>query len=196
MGENISENHNTLELKSIADIKDKEFIIPSFQRGYRWEPVQVITLLEDIKEYIEKANDIKTFLCLQPVVFYKNQDNKLIVIDGQQRLTTIAIINKCLELDNIKIEYNKYENNKTLQEKLDGIEHNIKDKHISLENLFENQNELLYKNTIEIYKENRDEFNTIDDYYIILYYIIIFNYSMLAAKTCSYTVKYQRTFKV
>ena len=173
MGENTSEKNNILELKSIADIKDKEFIIPSFQRGYRWEPVQVITLLEDIKKYIEKANDIKTFMCLQPVVFYKNQDNKLIVIDGQQRLTTIAIINKCLELDNIKIEYNKYENNKTLQEKLDGIEHNIKDKHISLENLFENQNELLYKNTIEIYKENRDEFNTIDDYYIILSYLTI-----------------------
>ena len=98
MGENISENNNTLELKSIADIKDKEFIIPSFQRGYRWEPVQVITLLEDIKEYIEKANDIKTFMCLQPVVFYKknNNDNKLeelVVVDGQQNI--IKIIRHC-----------------------------------------------------------------------------------------------------
>ena len=74
MGENTSENNNTLELKSIADIKDKEFIIPSFQRGYRWEPVQVITLLEDIKEYIEKQDEIKAFMCL---VKSKNDCNTL-----------------------------------------------------------------------------------------------------------------------
>ena len=82
MGENISENnHNPLDLKSIGSIKGTTFIIPSFQRGYRWEPVQVITLFEDIKEYIEKKLD--TFMCLQPVVFY-SKDNKLdelVVID-------------------------------------------------------------------------------------------------------------------
>lgn len=54
MGKTYSENNNILELKSISNIHNEKFIIPSFQRGYRWEPVQVITLLEDIKEYIEK----------------------------------------------------------------------------------------------------------------------------------------------
>ena len=177
MGENISENNNTLELKSIADIKDKEFIIPSFQRGYRWEPVQVITLLEDIKEYIEKANDIKTFMCLQPVVFYKNQDNKLIVIDGQQRLTTIAIISKCLDLDNINIEYNKY-NNKALQDILKNVEFCINPNDIN--NLFNDDNKLLFQYTNKKYKDiflsaedNSDKVNLLDGYYIILSYLTI-----------------------
>lgn len=177
MGENTSENNNILELKSIADIKDKEFIIPSFQRGYRWEPVQVITLLEDIKEYIEKANDIKTFMCLQPVVFYKNQDNKLIVIDGQQRLTTMAIISKCLDLDNINIEYNKY-NNKALQDILKNVEFCINPNDIN--NLFNDDNKLLFQYTNKKYKDiflsaedNSDKVNLLDGYYIILSYLTI-----------------------
>lgn len=113
MGENTSENNNILELKSIADIKDKEFIIPSFQRGYRWDIMQVEDLLTDIKEYIDNK-DNKSFLCLQPIVVYK-KDKKYAVIDGQQRLTTIAIIQSCLEnsAKTYNIDYEKYTNNNT-----------------------------------------------------------------------------------
>lgn len=113
MGENTSEKNNILELKSIADIKDKEFIIPSFQRGYRWDIMQVEDLLTDIKEYIDNK-DNKSFLCLQPIVVYK-KDKKYAVIDGQQRLTTIAIIQSCLEnsAKTYNIDYEKYTNNNT-----------------------------------------------------------------------------------
>ena len=161
MGENISENHNTLELKSIADIKDKEFIIPSFQRGYRWEPVQVITLLEDIKEYIEKANDIKTFMCLQPVVFYKNKDNdNLIVIDGQQRLTTMALITYYLKDKlNYIISYDK--NNKTLDDILKDVLKNINRKNIDIhiDEHINNNNDDDIKNLSEQLKESDDDIN-------------------------------------
>ena len=185
MGENTSENNNILELKSIADIKDKEFIIPSFQRGYRWEPVQVITLLKDIKEYIEKANDIKTFMCLQPVVFYKNQDNKLIVIDGQQRLTTIAIINYFLknsnslnnnDIDNIYIiRYEKYKcsdsPDKSLYQILSKVSEQI--------NYNYNEDNNLYETALKIYniEENHQRvFNFLDEYYIILSYLVLKHY--------------------
>lgn len=161
MGENISENNNTLELKSIAEIKDKEFIIPSFQRGYRWEPVQVITLLEDIKEYIEKANDIKTFMCLQPVVFYKNKDNdNLIVIDGQQRLTTMALITYYLKDKlNYIISYDK--NNKTLDDILKDVLKNINRKNIDIhiDEHINNNNDDDIKNLSEQLKENDDDIN-------------------------------------
>ena len=160
MGENTSEKNNILELKSIADIKDKEFIIPSFQRGYRWEPVQVITLLEDIKKYIEKANDIKTFMCLQPVVFYKNQDNKLIVIDGQQRLTTIALITYYLKDKlNYIISYDK--NNKTLDDILKDVLKNINRKNIDIhiDEHINNNNDDDIKNLSEQLKESDDDIN-------------------------------------
>lgn len=161
MGENTSENSNTLELKSIAEIKDKEFIIPSFQRGYRWEPVQVITLLEDIKEYIEKANDIKTFMCLQPVVFYKNKDNdNLIVIDGQQRLTTMALITYYLKDKlNYIISYDK--NNKTLDDILKDVLKNINRKNIDIhiDEHINNNNDDDIKNLSEQLKESDDDIN-------------------------------------
>lgn len=165
MGENISENnHNPLDLKSIGSIKGTTFIIPSFQRGYRWEPVQVITLLEDIKEYIEKQNEIKTFMCLQPVVFY-SKDNKLdelVVIDGQQRLTTIALITYYLKNElNYTISYEK--NNKTLDDILKDMLNNINreniDKHIN------NNNDDDIKNFSEQLKENDDINISLDNYF-------------------------------
>lgn len=181
MGETYSENNNILELKSISNIHNEKFIIPSFQRGYRWEPVQVITLFEDIKEYIEKKLD--TFMCLQPVVFYKknNNDNKLeelVVVDGQQRLTTIAVISRCLELDNINIEYNK--NNKALQDILNNVESYLNTNKMDINNLFNDNNKLLFEKTSEIYekiflsaKNNSDKVNLLDEYYIILSYLTI-----------------------
>ncbi|CAC9976088.1 DUF262 domain-containing protein [Flavobacterium panici] len=86
-------------LKSIAEFLDgnHHFIIPSYQRGYRWEERQIIDLLNDIYEFQEdtkKKNDNKIgeFYCLQPIVVLKKDDNKWEVIDGQQRLTTILIL--------------------------------------------------------------------------------------------------------
>ncbi|MCR5862309.1 DUF262 domain-containing protein [Flavobacterium sp. J372] len=86
-------------LKSIAEFLDGEhhFIIPSYQRGYRWEERQIEDLLNDIYEFQEDIkkktdNKIGEFYCLQPIVVLKNGNNKWEVIDGQQRLTTIYIL--------------------------------------------------------------------------------------------------------
>ena len=80
----------TLEDKLVGEVKG-EFVIPSYQRGYRWEPKQVKTLLEDIS--YSNGNPY----CLQPVVVRKRDDNKYELIDGQQRLTTIYILLKYLK---------------------------------------------------------------------------------------------------
>jgi len=90
-----------IELKSISELLDKKFLIPSYQRGYRWESKQVEDLLEDILEFANKKKVEKEFYCLQPVVVKrdKNEDEEEIyrIIDGQQRLTTIYIILKYFE---------------------------------------------------------------------------------------------------
>jgi uncharacterized protein with ParB-like and HNH nuclease domain len=89
-----------LELKSIKELLDKNFFIPSYQRGYRWEERQVLDLLEDIHEFSRKKERSelkpKEFYCLQPIVV-KRESEHYVVIDGQQRLTTIFIILKFLE---------------------------------------------------------------------------------------------------
>lgn len=76
-----------LETKLVGDIQGS-FFVPSYQRGYRWGEEEVIRLLDDIYSTEGKRN-----YCLQPVVVRKCGD-KLELIDGQQRLTTIYLIYK------------------------------------------------------------------------------------------------------
>ena len=88
----------------IADLLDGKhhFVIPSFQRGYRWEEKQVLDLLEDIKQFANDDTVRSDSYFLQPIVVkatsYKDgagQDVEAYeVLDGQQRLTTMLLILK------------------------------------------------------------------------------------------------------
>lgn len=85
----------------IADLLDGKhlFVIPSFQRGYRWEEKQVIDLLEDIKQFANDNNVRSNSYFLQPVVVKASKYNGLDayeVLDGQQRLTTMLLLLKRL----------------------------------------------------------------------------------------------------
>ena len=87
-----------IEQKSIRDIIDKKinFNIPAYQRGYRWDKINVTDLLDDLLEFMQDGSSGK-FYYLQPLVVKKIGENRYNVIDGQQRLTTIFIILKYLE---------------------------------------------------------------------------------------------------
>ena len=87
-----------IEQKSVRDIINEKvnFIVPSYQRGYRWDERNVKDLLDDLLEFMQDPNSGK-FYCLQPLVVKNIDTNKYNVIDGQQRLTTIFIILKYLE---------------------------------------------------------------------------------------------------
>lgn len=75
-----------LETRLVGNITGN-FIIPSYQRGYRWTEKEVKLLLDDI--LYNGANPYS----LQPVVV-RNHDDYYELIDGQQRLTTIYLIYK------------------------------------------------------------------------------------------------------
>lgn len=87
-----------LSQKSIRKIVDEKinFTVPSYQRGYRWDKINVTDLLDDLLEFMQDGSSGK-FYCLQPLVVKKIGKNQYNVIDGQQRLTTIFIILKYLE---------------------------------------------------------------------------------------------------
>ncbi len=86
---------NNIELKTVKDLSQYSFYIPSYQRGYRWTEREVKDLLNDIDEFSPRevpGTDQKTWYCLQPVVVRKKADGTFEVIDGQQRLTTLYLI--------------------------------------------------------------------------------------------------------
>ncbi|PSK89570.1 DUF262 domain-containing protein [Taibaiella chishuiensis] len=84
---------NTITVKPINDVLGKTFFVPSYQRGYRWTNIEVRDLLDDIFQFINEnqTSPKEVFYCLQPLVVYEQSD-KLVLIDGQQRLTTIHLI--------------------------------------------------------------------------------------------------------
>ncbi|WP_233704505.1 DUF262 domain-containing protein [Helicobacter cynogastricus] len=95
------------EVKSLRTLKELEnfdFFVPSYQRGYRWRDQEVGDLLGDIWDFRQNSKGAE-FYCLQPVVVQKEGD-RYRVIDGQQRLTTIFLIIKFLEgQSHFKIAY-------------------------------------------------------------------------------------------
>lgn len=97
-------SENELVLKSINQLMEYRFFIPSYQRGYRWTGKQVEELLEDIWAFAinppkQEEGKMRPFYSLQPIVVKQKNGiaDEWEVIDGQQRLTTVYLILKNLE---------------------------------------------------------------------------------------------------
>lgn len=77
--------------------KKSDFLIPDYQRPYAWNEEQCQTLWDDIFSFSFPNNNSEEFddneeYFLGSIVTFKNDNSKLEVIDGQQRLTTIMLI--------------------------------------------------------------------------------------------------------
>lgn len=82
-----------VSLKSIVDFENNNinFYIPSYQRGYRWKSRQVSQLIDDIDAFT--PTESSPFYFLQALAVTKDiENNRVNVVDGQQRLTTLNLI--------------------------------------------------------------------------------------------------------
>jgi len=70
------------------------FEIPKYQRGYAWERQNIRDLFDDITESIESQSNHY----IGTIVLSRSQENddKFHVVDGQQRITTITLIQNAL----------------------------------------------------------------------------------------------------
>jgi Uncharacterized conserved protein len=137
----------TVATKTVSELAGMNFFIPSYQRGYRWGPVQVGQLLDDLWDaYQVSSKGGASRYCLQPLVVVKketgtsgteethpvalcglsaalpsvsNKEEEWTVIDGQQRLTTLLLILKQLEGESPwTIEYETRAGSKDFLEKV------------------------------------------------------------------------------
>ena len=109
-------------LKTVNQLRGMNFIVKSYQRGYRWEEEQVIDLLNDLQEFRKNQEERpkeSNIYCLQPLVIKRIQENEYEIIDGQQRLTTIYILLKFLGKKVYNISYETREGSKEFLEKID-----------------------------------------------------------------------------
>lgn len=82
-------------LDFIGKSQEKQFVIPVYQRVYSWEKEQCKQLWDDIIE--TGGNDQMNGHFIGSIVFvqdgiYTTNYNELLIIDGQQRLTTITLL--------------------------------------------------------------------------------------------------------
>lgn len=78
------DNQNILQLN-----KNRKYIIPDFQREIRWDKDNLSQLIDDIKSGPKYLGNII-------LTKYSNED-KYLIIDGQQRITVITMILSCLK---------------------------------------------------------------------------------------------------
>lgn len=89
---------NKITLKTVGELLGMKFIIPDYQRGYRWTKQQVNDLLNDLNEFRMKLeeskkeeqtltkninkNEIDDFYCLQPLVVKECIEDKQKFLDN------------------------------------------------------------------------------------------------------------------
>ena len=84
-------------VKGLFQESKTSFLIPDYQRPYAWGEVECKTLWEDLFTFSFPNDDCDQFneedeYFLGPIVTFKNDDKKLEIIDGQQRLTTLMLL--------------------------------------------------------------------------------------------------------
>ncbi len=90
-----------------------KFIIPAYQRSYEWKK----KYCEDLFGMIEYSSNIKTdnrnFNYLGIITFIVKQNKEIEIIDGQQRLTSIFLLNLAIkkQVNSLKL-YNDHDKNK------------------------------------------------------------------------------------
>lgn len=91
----MSEAVKLLTIEQLLSQED-HYLIPVYQRNYAWGGVEIGQLVQDLYKAFEQDKDKDKAYYLGTLVVHHRADGRYEVIDGQQRLTTLHILNKCL----------------------------------------------------------------------------------------------------
>lgn len=89
---------DNVNLKDLLE-GSRQFVVPRFQRTYSWEKSHWEDLWNDLEELYNDSNGREHFMGVivtMPVQMQPHGVSKFLLIDGQQRLTTIFLILACI----------------------------------------------------------------------------------------------------
>lgn len=85
----------TLNISQLLGSANEQYVIPAYQRRYSWHEKQLFELLDDIKLLESSdAHLLGSVVCLTGP--HTAGLNRLEIVDGQQRLTTVSILLRCI----------------------------------------------------------------------------------------------------
>lgn len=144
----------------LSDTDCKNFLIPTYQRGYKWASGdgkgQVDRLLKDLLDAFQQQGQTRRGYYLQFITLKENAGS-LEVIDGQQRLTTITILFSVLGHLAGKGQLADFVSNKLVYEARSNFIRSF---------IYEQIDELLESGGWEDFIDGREEHNNQDIYFI------------------------------
>jgi uncharacterized protein with ParB-like and HNH nuclease domain len=79
--------------KLFSEMQDQKFIIPDFQRPYKWDEEKCETLWDDISNFFIEKKDNEEYFLGTIVTCKGDEDKNLIeIIDGQQRIISLFLL--------------------------------------------------------------------------------------------------------
>ena len=88
------------KFNTLRNILSKKLYIPNYQRPYEWNEKNVGQLLSDINS--ARQNGKNQYLIGSLILHYEEAEyNKLAIVDGQQRLTTLILILRALQYEGV-----------------------------------------------------------------------------------------------
>lgn len=78
--------------KLFSEMQDRRFIIPDFQRPYKWNVEKCETLWNDIEDFTVTDAKTGSDYFLGTIVSYINEEKNQEIIDGQQRITSFFLL--------------------------------------------------------------------------------------------------------
>ena len=103
-------SENQLKVENIRGFEslwsmNKPIVIPDFQRAYAWTEKNLMKLIEDFRSFSQnrQKHDLADVYFMGAILLFDNGET-FEVIDGQQRLTTLVILNYVLNKGEFKYE--------------------------------------------------------------------------------------------
>ena len=88
-----------ITVKSVFDILRENIRIPAYQRPYEWDDSRIVGLLDNSREWLASHPDKSRLYRIGTIVLRKtkteNGELAYDVVDGQQRLITLALLSRC-----------------------------------------------------------------------------------------------------
>lgn len=75
-----------------TSIQGKKFVIPDYQRPYKWNIEKCETLWNDVETFVRTEAKEGADYFLGTIVSYENEDKNPEIIDGQQRITSLMLL--------------------------------------------------------------------------------------------------------
>ena len=78
--------------KLFSEMQNRKFVIPDYQRPYKWNIEKCETLWNDIENFAQTDAKSGADYFLGTIVSYVNEDKNQEIIDGQQRITSFMLL--------------------------------------------------------------------------------------------------------